>query len=104
MANTDQGTAAVKAETAPAPDDPRKPDSPPDLSKPSWKYTARMAFAEFKRDECTDLAAALNYFAVLSVLPAFIVVASIVGVVGKPQSTADAVVKLLSELRQGERE
>jgi membrane protein len=98
MANTDQGTAAVKAETAPAPDDPRKPDAPPDLSKRSWKYTGRMAFGEFKRDECTDLAATLTYFAVLSAFPAFIVIASLVGVIGQPQKTADAVLKLITDL------
>ncbi|HEY4607639.1 MAG TPA: YhjD/YihY/BrkB family envelope integrity protein, partial [Ilumatobacteraceae bacterium] len=98
MANTDQGTAAVKAETAPAPDDPRKPDAPPDLSKRSWKYTGRMAFGEFKRDECTDLAATLTYFAVLSAFPAFIVIASLVGVIGEPQKTADAVLKLITDL------
>src|SRR3954447_6744148 len=98
MANTDQDTAAVKAETAPAPDDPRKPDAPPDLSKRSWKYTGRMAFAEFKRDECTDLAATLTYFAVLSAFPAFIVIASLVGLIGEPQKTADAVLKLITDL------
>jgi membrane protein len=62
----DEGSAAVKESTAPDPDDPRKPQSPPDLPKRSWKHTAKLAFAEFKRDQCTDSAAALTYYAVLS--------------------------------------
>ena len=102
MSNADEGTAAVKEESAPPPDDPRKADSLRDLSERSWKYTARMAFAEFKRDQCTDLAAGLTYYAVLSAFPAFIVVASLVGVIGKPQTTADAVVKFISDLGQGD--
>src|SRR5918994_2483188 len=100
MASADEGTAAAKAATAPAPDDPRKPESPPDLSKRSWKHTAKMAFAEFKRDQCTDLAAALTYYAVLSAFPAFIVLASLVGVVGNPQSTAESVIRLITDLGQ----
>jgi len=98
MANADEGSAAIKSDTAPSPDDPRKPESPPDLSTRSWKYTTKRAVAEFKRDQCTDLSASLTYYAVLSAFPAFIVIASLVGVVGKPQKTADAVLKLISDL------
>ena len=42
------------------------------LSRTSWKYTARKAWTEFMRDECTDLAAALTYYAVLSLFPALL--------------------------------
>src|SRR5215203_6063112 len=50
-----------------APDDPRKPDSPTELSKRSWFGVAKRAFTEFKHDNVTDWAAALTYYAVLSI-------------------------------------
>ena len=43
----------------PRPDDPRKPESPSELTKPSWRYVVRKTIREFSDDECTDLAAAL---------------------------------------------
>ncbi|MGB7238795.1 MAG: ribonuclease BN, partial [Rhodococcus sp. (in: high G+C Gram-positive bacteria)] len=38
------------------PDDPRKPDSPTDLTKPSWLFVLKKTVREFSRDQCTDLA------------------------------------------------
>jgi hypothetical protein len=61
-----EGLAAEKDRTAPPSDDARKPDSPSDLTAGSWRYAVKQAWAEFRRDECTDLAAALTYYAVLS--------------------------------------
>src|SRR5262245_52959796 len=98
--STPEGSAAVKEQTAPDPDDPRKPESPPDLSKRSWEFTARMAYSEFKRDECTDLAAALTFYAVAAVFPAFLVLASLVGLIGESESTVNAIVNLISDLGQ----
>ena len=95
-----EGSAAVKDETAPEPDDPRKPESPPDLHKRSWLYTAKMAFAEFNRDQCADLAAALTFYAIAAVFPAFIVLAALVGLIGESPSTADALVGLIEDLGQ----
>ena len=68
-----EGSAATKAQTAPHPDAAHKPDSPTDIHKPGWRYTGKAAFAEFQRDQCTDLAAALTYYSVLSVFPAILV-------------------------------
>ena len=65
-AETDQKDAR------PDPDDPRKPDSPTDLTKPSLFYVLRKTAREFQRDQCTDLAAALTYYAVLSLFPALL--------------------------------
>ena len=64
--------ARRKKETAPAPDHPDKPASLTDVSKRSWKYALRKSFREFSADECPDSAAALTYYAVLSVFPAAI--------------------------------
>ena len=49
---------------APHPDDGRKPDTPTDLEKPSWKFALKRTVNEFSNDQCTDLAAALTYYAV----------------------------------------
>jgi membrane protein len=100
MSSTLEGSAAVKGDTAPDPDDPRKPESPPDLHKRSWWYTTKMAFAEFKRDQCTDLAAALTFYAISAVFPAFIVLASLVSLIGQNERTADALVGLIEDLGQ----
>ena len=82
-----EGTSVDKAQTAPHEDDSRKPDSPGELTKPSWKYTAKKAFAEFGRDQCTDLAAALTYYAVLAIFPALLALVSLLGVFGQGEST-----------------
>ena len=63
----------------PEPDDPRKPESPTDLTKPSLFYVLRKTAREFQQDQCTDLAAALTYYAVLSLFPALLVLVSLLG-------------------------
>ena len=63
------------AEAMPDPDDPRKPDSPTDLTKRSWFYVLRKTYHEFTEDQCPDLAAALTYYAVLSIFPAALALA-----------------------------
>jgi len=94
-----EGAAADKQD-APAPDDPTKPDSPTDLRPPSWRYTARMAVAEYRRDQCSDLAAALTYYAVGAALPALVIVLALVGLIGSPDRTANAIVDLIAEIGQ----
>lgn len=94
----EEGTAAVKAETAPHEDDPRKPDSPPELHSSSWKYTATRALREFSTDQCTDLAAALTYYAVLAVFPALLALVSLLGVFGQGEQTVTTLLQLIKDL------
>jgi membrane protein len=61
------------------PDEPRKPDSPTDLTKPSVRFVLRKTAREFTADQCTDLAAALTYYSVLSLFPALLVMVSLLG-------------------------
>ncbi|HKV19109.1 MAG TPA: YihY/virulence factor BrkB family protein [Mycobacterium sp.] len=75
----------------PDPDDPRKPDSPTDLTKPSLLFVLRKTLREFQHDQCTDLAAALTYYAVLSLFPALLALVSLLGVFGQGRKTVDAV-------------
>ena len=97
-----EGTAADKAATAPHADDDRKPDSPPELRKASWKFTFKSAFAEVQRDQCTDIAAALTYYSVLSLFPALLAVVSLLGVVGQGESTVSAVLDIVRSMGQGD--
>ena len=53
-----------------------------DLHKRSWFYVVRRTVAEFRADQCTDLAAALTYYAVLAIFPGLLAVVSILGLVG----------------------
>ncbi|WP_328812602.1 YihY/virulence factor BrkB family protein [Rhodococcus sp. NBC_00297] len=80
------------------PDDPRKPDSPTDLTKPSFMYVLRKTAREFSKDQCTDLAAALTYYAVLSLFPALLAVVSLLGVFGQGERTVTAVLDIVSDL------
>lgn len=75
-----------------------KPDSPTDLTKPSWLYVARKTYREFTEDQCTDLAAALTYYAVLALFPASIALLSLVGLVGQQQQTVDTVLQVLRDV------
>src|SRR4051794_30077624 len=91
-----EGAAAAKDQTAPEPDDSRKPDSPADIDKPSWKYTARSAWAEFKSDQCMDLAAALTYYSVLAMFPALLALVSLLSLFGQGEETVDQILELIT--------
>ena len=76
----------------------RKPDSPGDLTKPSWTYVVRRTMREFSSDQCTDLAAALTYYAVLALFPALVAVLSLVGLVGQGPKTAQTIIGVLNQI------
>ena len=82
----------------PDPDDPLKPDSPTDLDVPSWKYVLRKSLREFGDDECTDLAAALTYYSVLSIFPALLALVSVLGLVNQADKAVDTVLDVLRPL------
>ncbi|HEY3535776.1 MAG TPA: YihY/virulence factor BrkB family protein, partial [Pedococcus sp.] len=97
-----EGASRDRERTAPPPDSVGKPESPPDLVKPSWVYTAKKAFTEFGRDHCTDLAAALTYYAVLAIFPALLAIVSLLGVFGQGESTTAALLDLVRQIGQGD--
>ena len=84
--------------STPDPDDKRKPEDPTDLHKRSWFYVLRKTMHEFTEDQCTDLAAALTYYAVLSVFPAALALVSLLGVFGQADKSVQTVVDTLSPL------
>ncbi|MFW5472386.1 YihY/virulence factor BrkB family protein [Knoellia sp. CPCC 206450] len=93
-------TSTTKARTAPDENSDAKPDSLGDITKPSWKYTAKKAWAEFTADGCTDLAAALTYYSVLSLFPALLALVSLLGVFGQGESTTTALLDMVRDLGQ----
>ncbi|MFV9633198.1 YihY/virulence factor BrkB family protein [Mycobacterium neumannii] len=95
---TDEADGDDEGVQAPDPDDPRKPESPTDLTRPSLLYAMRKAVKEFQSDECTDLAAALTYYAVLSIFPALVVMVSLLGVFGQGRRTVDALLDIASDV------
>ncbi|MGC5170289.1 YihY/virulence factor BrkB family protein [Micromonospora sp. DT81.3] len=87
---------------APHPEDPRKPDSPDDLHKRSWKYILGKTIREFSSDQCTDIAAALTYFGVLSLFPAMIAIFALLGLIGQGNDATDAILGIVNSLAPGE--
>lgn len=73
-------------------------ESPTDLSKPSWMFVLRKTAYEFSDDQCTDLAAALTYYAVLALFPACIAILSLVGLVGQSEETVDTLLTILRDV------
>jgi membrane protein len=68
--------------TGPAgPDD--GPDSPTELPGTSWWAALKRTMKEFQEDNLSDWAAALTYYAVLSIFPGLLVMVSVLGLLGK---------------------
>ncbi|GAB3020904.1 YihY/virulence factor BrkB family protein [Mycobacterium bourgelatii] len=99
MTDVDTGNTSSEREQRPLdPDDPSKPESPDDLTRASWMFVLRKTAFEFRKDQCLDLAAALTYYAVLSLFPALLVLVSLLGVIGEGRRTTDALVDVAAQL------
>ncbi len=94
-------TSTDRRGSAPDPEAEVKPDDPTDLSGRSWKFSLRSAFKEFTTDQCTDIAAALTYYAVLALFPALIALLSLVGLVGQGPQTVDTLLGILEDVGAG---
>lgn len=66
-----------------------------------WGYILKRTFRSFTLDACTDLAAGLTYFAVLSLFPAMIALVSILGLIGQSQAGIDALFQVVEQLAPG---
>ena len=86
-----------RKDAAPHPDHDSKPDSPRKLKGQSWGYVFKRALFEFTKDGCTDLAATLTYFAVLSIFPALLALVSLLGVFGQGEATTKAILDFLDQ-------
>jgi len=83
---------------APDPEHPDKPDTPREIEKRSWKYVLTKTIREFGADECTDIAAALTYYAVLALFPALLAVFSILGVMGQSDQAVNAIMGIVEQV------
>ena len=61
---------------------------------PTLKRTVR----EFQEDNLSDWAATLTYYGLLALFPALIVLVSIVGLVGDPESTTNTLTEIVTEI------
>jgi membrane protein len=68
------------------------------LSKRTWFGTVKRTVREFRDDNLTDWAAALTYYAVLSLFPAFIALISIAGLVVDPKTITRVITDVVSSL------
>ncbi len=91
-------SSTSKSRTAPHPDDDRKPDGITDIDKQSWKYVLKKTTREFSKDQCTDLAAALTYYAVLALFPAILAMVSLLSIFGQGQSGTNALLDIVKDI------
>jgi membrane protein len=68
------------------------------LSKRTWLGTVKRTVSEFRKDNLTDWAAALTYYAVLSLFPALIALISILGLVVDPKTITRVITDVVSQL------
>jgi membrane protein len=75
------------------------PEEPTDLRMRSWWGVLKRTVREFRDDNLTDWAAALTYYAILSIFPALLVMVSILGLIG--QSATQPLLDNLTEVAPG---
>ncbi|MFE4468372.1 YihY/virulence factor BrkB family protein [Leifsonia sp. NPDC056824] len=66
-----------------------------------WGYILKRTLRSFGQASCTDLAAGLTYFGVLSLFPAMIALVSVLGLVGQSKSGIDALFGMIDQLAPG---
>src|SRR4051812_29748240 len=72
--------------------------SPTGLPRDSWKDTLKRTALEFREDKLQHWAAALTYYAVLSIFPALLVMVSLVGLFASPDRVTSVLTDTVSEL------
>src|SRR3954453_13777966 len=74
------------------------PDDPTEIPAGGWWNTVKRAFAEFRTDDMQTWAAALTYYAVLSLFPALIVLVALIGLVGEYPKTSNAILDIVGTI------
>ncbi|MEU7480629.1 YihY/virulence factor BrkB family protein [Lentzea sp. NPDC042327] len=78
----------------------KAPKSPAKLPKGAWWGVLKRTVKEFNDDNLTDWAAALTYYAVLSLFPGLIVLTSVLALLG--ETTTQELLKYVDEVAPGE--
>ncbi|GGM45443.1 ribonuclease [Micromonospora sonchi] len=71
------------------------------LRWPTWRGVLVRSGRNYLRDNCTDWAAALTYYAVLALFPSTVVVVALVGLVSDGERTVDTVLDLARDVGAG---
>jgi membrane protein len=75
-----------------------KPESPTDIRPRGWWQVLKRTASESREDGLTDRAAALTYYAVLALFPAFIALVAVLGVFGRQPETTDALLDIVRQV------
>jgi len=76
----------------------RRPEGPAHTRKGSVMQTLKRTVTEFSEDNLTDAAAALTYYAVLSIFPALLAMIALVGLVGDPKTVTGALTDIVGSI------
>ena len=76
----------------------RRPEGPAHARKGSTLQTLKRTWSEFSEDNLTDSAAALTYYAILSIFPALLALVAIVGLVGDPHTVTKEMTDLVTSI------
>lgn len=76
----------------------RRPEGPAHAREGSVFQTVKRTLTEFSEDNLTDAAAALTYYAILSIFPALLALVSIVGLVGDPHTVTREMTTLVTSI------
>jgi membrane protein len=94
----DSAEEAPERESGPGRSDGKAPDRPTALPLGSWLGVLKRTVREFRSDNLTDWAAALTYYAILSIFPALIAFVSIVALVGQHPQTTNAILEIIDQI------
>jgi membrane protein len=76
----------------------RRPEGPAHAREGSALQTIKRTLTEFSEDNLTDSAAALTYYAILSIFPALLALVAIVGLVGDPHTVTKEMTTLVTSI------
>ena len=96
--DTDQHAGQTRVNGADEKRSGRRPEGPPHALSGSAFQTVKRTLSEFSEDNLTDSAAALTYYAVLSIFPALLALVSIVGLVGDPHTVTKEMTNLVTSI------
>jgi len=74
------------------------PRDPTEVEAASRWATLKRTASEFREDNLTDWAAALTYYALLSLFPALIAMVSLIGLFGDPKATTSSLTEIITEI------
>ncbi|MDX6629331.1 MAG: rane protein [Gaiellales bacterium] len=75
-----------------------KPREMRDLPPAGWWATFKRTLVEVRADDLTDRAAALTYYAVLSIFPNLLVLIALLGLLGQYPQTSDALLGIVAQV------